>query len=126
MNLLFTPISRLAIPIVVHGSHLLVEGPAGPGIVLSLTHQELGTFFVQLGEHLITGFVISVLGERDAGFLGLDDQRVLSLYGEARIVAVEGPVPGLDGELLLLEALGHVKTVGNTVAVGNDQRRTIV
>ena len=51
-------------------------------------------------------------------------QRRLAFDEPARIEAVERPDTGVDRQLLLRRALGHVVAVSDAVAVGDDQRRS--
>src|SRR5919108_2121133 len=99
----------VAIPIaIVHGSHLLVKSPTGFGIALGFLHQLFSACFIELYEHLITGLVISILGNWDARFLGLNDERILSLRRQTRVITIHRPMTGLYGKFLLLESLCHV------------------
>src|SRR5574338_603427 len=112
--------------VVVHGSHLLVECPAGFRVVLGFLHQLFGAGLIHLGQHLVAGLVVGILRDRDAGLLRFDQKRVLALFGEPRVVAIHGPVTGLYGELLLLQTAGHVVAVGDAVAVGDDDGGSVV
>jgi len=53
-------------------------------------------------------------------------QRGLLGRALARVEAVEGPVAGLHGELLVLEARGEVVAVGDAVAVRDDEGWSVV
>src|SRR2546430_514682 len=91
-----------------------------------LFEEARGRLPIALGELAIAALVVEILGERAARLLRVELERMLALGRATGVVAIERPVPGLDGELLLLHALRHVDAVGDAVGVGDHQRRTIV
>ena len=46
------------------------------------------------------------------------------MRGQPWIVAEQRPIPGLDGEFLLIQAIFQVVAMRDAVTIGNDERRT--
>ena len=63
---------------------------------------------------------IQVLLDRRFRWRGVDVQRILACAREIRIVAVEKPLAGLHGCLLILHGGGHVDAVCDAMAVGDN------
>ncbi len=53
-------------------------------------------------------------------------QRILAFRSQSGIVTVERPVTGGDRFSVFVHALAHVDSMGNTVRVGDDQRRAVI
>src|SRR6185369_14787258 len=94
--------------------------------MLSFLHQLLSAFFVHLSEHLVTSLVICILRDWDGWLFRFNDQRILSLFGKAWVIAVHRPVTRLNCQLLLLKTLCHIITVCDTVTISDDKRRAII
>src|SRR5690349_14227030 len=94
--------------------------------MLGFLHQLLSAFFVHLSEHLVTRLVICILRDRDGWLFRFNDQRILSLFCKARVVAVHRPVTRLNCQLLLLKTLWHIITMCDTVTISDDKRRSII
>ena len=95
----------------------------GPGCCL--LHQVVVSLRVVLLQNTITVFAIGILGEIDGGRLAVELQRILPFGGQYGVVAIEGPVTGIDGFSVLIDPFCHIDTVGNAVRVGNDNRRSV-
>src|SRR6266699_2525931 len=99
---------------------LLVLVPAVLNILFGLLHQGFRARLVALQEHAIASLVIGVLLQRYTRGFGVEDERVFPLGMEGGVVAIEGPVARLHGQFLLFQALAHLNTVSDTMAVGDD------
>jgi len=52
---------------------------------------------------------------------GIEDQRILSPARPVRVIAVEQPLSGVDGNFLIRHRRRHVDAVGDTVRIGDDE-----
>src|SRR2546423_15003145 len=100
------------------GSHLLILLPARLHIFFRQPHQSVSTLHVAAHEHTIARFVVSELLQRERWLSRVEDERVLPVFEQSRIVAVQGPVSCLHRQLLLVQPLTHIYTVSYTVAIG--------
>ena len=86
---------------------LLIAGIALGAVLLRLGEELFGDLREgadQAGEAVLAHHKLAQLAVR---LLGVEQEGILALLGELGIVAEEGPVAALDGELLLLDALAH-------------------
>ena len=86
---------------------LLIAGIALGAVLLRLGEELFGNLREgadQTGEAVLAHHELAQLAVR---LLGVEQEGILALLGEIGIVAEEGPVAALDGELLLLDALAH-------------------
>src|ERR1019366_3197417 len=106
--------------------HVVVELPLGGNILLRQFEELLCVLRIALGEHGVTGLVVDIVLEADAGGAGIELKGILALGDQVGVIAEERPVAGVDGGLLLIHAVGEIVAVGDTVAVGDDERGPIV
>ena len=101
---------------------LAVVAPALVDVGLGQLEQSFRPVRVGAGEHGEAGLGGDEVGDRDRRLLGveLEGDPVLGL---ARLEAVQRPVAGLDGVLLVAHRLGHVDAVGDARRVGDHERR---
>src|SRR6266487_6078270 len=107
-------------------SQSLVVFPAALDIFFSELHQGIGSRLATLQEHAVAGFVVSEFFQWHFWLLGVKRQRIFAFVCQQRVVAIQLPVACLHCQPLLVQCSAHLDTVGDTVAVCNDQRRTIV
>src|SRR5689334_9952473 len=98
------------------GPHL-VDLPALGHIVLCLLKQMLRGFRMTLFQHGIARFIVDILLQRNRWRPGIELHGTLTLCIPAGIKAEERPMPGLDSELLLSQALGHIDAVRNAMSI---------
>src|SRR5947209_1138770 len=104
----------------------MVLVPAFLYIVFGLLHQRFSTLLVALQEHAVACFVVGILLQWYCGLFRVEDQRILALISQGWIVAIQGPVAGLDRQFLLFQSLAHVNTMRDAMTVGDDERGAIV
>src|SRR5215471_17391005 len=100
---------------------MLVELPAVGYVLLGLVQQLRGFFGVALREHGVAGFVVDEILQRNARGFAIELES--AFFG---VEAEERPVAGIDGGFLLIDAEAEIVAVGDAVAVGDDQARTVV
>ena len=100
---------------------LIVESEAPRDLAVNIVRELTKALGVVLGGYLKA----CLFGEqaRHIAFLleRIDDKGVTTRSRSARIEAIQRPVPGLDRQFLMLEALRHLVTMRNAVAIGNDE-----
>jgi len=85
-----------------------------------------GAFLIHLREHLVTGFIISILRDRNARLFRFDHKRILAFFNKARIVTIHRPVTRLHRQFCLIETSCHIVAMRNAGTVRDDQRRTVI
>jgi hypothetical protein len=103
-----------------------IKGESSGTPLLDVSLRALDQFLVAplilvLG-HAEARLVVHVRREISLGHRGVELEGALAIHRAPRVVPVERPVTGLDGELLLLESAGQVIAVRDALAVGDDQR----
>ena len=99
---------------------MLIVRVVAANLGLSLSGEHLGAGRVDVFQNPETRFVGHELGQVGLGRSRIELERGLAGFGQARVVAEERPVAGVDREFLLIEALMQAVAVGDTVRVGDD------
>jgi hypothetical protein len=84
--------------------------------------QLFGRGRIGAGECAVSQFVISVGLERDRWPGRVQAKRPLACGAHGRVEPEQGPVAARRRKILLLHAIAQVETVGDAMAVGEDQR----
>src|SRR5947207_5846647 len=90
---------------------LLVLLPMMRDRLLCLLQQDFCGFRIASLQHAITTFSVDVILERDLRIMRIKLEWVLAFAFEFRIEAIERPVAGFNGQLLLVHPFGHINAV---------------
>ena len=93
----------------------------GLDLLLGRDGEGFGAGGVDVFQDAEAGLPGGELGEFGLGRGGIEFERRLALCDEARVVAEERPVAGINRELLLVETLAEVVAVGDAVGIGDDE-----
>ena len=91
--------------------------------LLAVEPEPLGIYLFHYPE---AGLILRVVTDRDFVAGGIHSERRLSCLNLAGIKSIQGPYAAFHSTLLLHRAEFQVITMGNAVAVADDQRRTFI
>src|SRR5207249_4683540 len=101
----------------------LVRAPPGLRVLLRELHETLGLCGIAALQHFVPCLEVGILFKRNRRRLGIQDERILPLLREPRVVPVQGPVPALHRRLLVFHRRRHVDSVGNAMGISDDEGR---
>ena len=73
-----------------------------------------------VGQDGITPFIVDILLERNGGRPGIQLEGIPAFRSSGRIITEERPLGGLHGRFLLFQAVEHVVSMGDAVAIRDD------